>query len=125
MNVLIIDDDVALLRSLEILLSTQGHEVRTFSDPGEASASLQHHWVPDVVILDYLIPPLTGDEVLRRLRPGFTGDCRVILISGHTDLLDPFVLESMGVHAFLPKPLDIDRLSELVDAGTKEVNGAV
>jgi DNA-binding NtrC family response regulator len=114
MQVVVIDDDAAILRSLEILLSTQGHRVLSFRNVDEACGYLERSPPPDVLIVDYVIPPLMGAEVLDRVRTRLPDGCRLILISGHTDLIRPQGLERMGVDAFLPKPLDFDELTELV-----------
>jgi len=111
---MVIDDDAAILRSLEILLSAQGHRVLSFRSLDEACGYLERSPPPDVIIVDYVIPPLVGDEVLERIRSRLPNGCRVILISGHTDLIRPQVLEGMGVDAFLAKPLDFDELTQLV-----------
>lgn len=114
MQVLVIDDDTALLRSLEILLSKQGHRVKTCSDVRAAFSFIERDWSPDVLVLDYLIPPYLGGEVLNQLRPHLPDRCRVILISGHTDMIESLDLTTMGIDAFLPKPVDINQLSGLV-----------
>ncbi len=66
-TILVVDDDVALLRALEIGLGARGYEVvpaRNGHD-GVVQASLAH---PDVVVLDLGLPDLDGVEVCRRLR---------------------------------------------------------
>jgi DNA-binding NtrC family response regulator len=128
MNVIVVDDDVALLRSLAIVLTSRGHTVKSFDDSREASCFIEHSQPApsparcgagadkpvDVLIVDYIMPGLTGEELLRRTRERLPQTCKVILISGHTDLIEPLNLEAMRVSAFLPKPLDFDKLFELV-----------
>lgn len=116
-KVVVIDDDAAILRSLEILLTAEGHRVQSFRDGGAAGSFVDRAGCPDVLILDYVIPPLRGEQVLRSLRPRLSAECRVILISGHTDQIEPATIAAMGVDAFLPKPLDFERLKDLVAAG--------
>lgn len=117
MRVVVLDNDTALLKSLELVLASLGHEARCFADPLEACSSLAAGPLPDVLILDYVIPGMSGREVLERLgRRGGEPRPLVILISGHTDLLQPRDLEPLGIDAFLPKPLDLDRLSRLVES---------
>lgn len=114
MNVVITDNDTALLKSLEIVLSGEGHRVRTFSDPLEACQYLEGGDDLDVLILDYLMPAMTGTDLLNRVRAWWEIDFKVIMISGHTDIIGLDHLEEMGVHHFLPKPLDLHQLCRLV-----------
>lgn len=114
MNVVITDNDTALLKSLEIVLLGEGHEVQTFSDPLEACYHLEDGGVLDVLILDYRMPVMTGTDLLNRVCAWRKIDFTVILISGHTDILELDHLEEKGIHHFLPKPLDLHQLCRLV-----------
>ena len=117
MRITIVDNDKALLRSLSLLLSSEGHEVVCFQDPLGAGAAVGVSVHPDVLIVDYLMPGLDGVALLQRLRPRLGGDCSVILISGHSDRLGGSELESLGPLRFLPKPLDFEELSGLLAKG--------
>ena len=114
MNVVILDDDAAFLRSAEILLSHHGHRVMAFTDPDDACIFLKLRTDVNVLVLDYVLPELTGAEFLQQVKSYLPRDCQVILISGHTDLIDPIDLDAIGVGVFLPKPLDFDQLCRLV-----------
>ena len=114
MKVVIVDDDAVILRTLKILLSRQGHQVMTFGNPIEACSFLEQGEPLDVLILDYMMPLITGEALLRRIKSKLPQTCKVILISGHTDLVEPLDLDGLGVTAYLPKPLDFDKLSMLV-----------
>jgi DNA-binding NtrC family response regulator len=114
MKVVIVDNDIALLRSLEILLSDRGHEVSLFRNPDTACSFIERAGPFDALILDYAMPGLDGAEVLRRIKGRLSEHCKVILMSGHTDLVEPLDLKAMGVSSFLPKPLDFDRLCKMV-----------
>jgi DNA-binding NtrC family response regulator len=114
MRVVVVDNDVALLRSLEILLCGRGHEVSSFHNPYDACSFIERSASFDALILDYAMPGLNGEEVLQQVRKRLSEDCKIILISGHTDLIEPLDLKAMGIAAFLPKPLDFDRLCKMV-----------
>jgi twitching motility two-component system response regulator PilH len=116
-RVAILDNDTALLKSLQLVLSSLGHETSCFADPRQACSFLAAGPPPDLLILDYVMPGMNGGEVLEQLDRILEGRRPpVILISGHTDLLDPRELEAMQVDAFLPKPLDLDRLTRLIES---------
>jgi len=114
MHVMVLDDDAAMVRSLEIVLTGLGHEVTVFHDPVAACAHLRGGPALDVLILDYMMPALTGLEVLERIGSHLGEGCKVILVTGHCDCLTPTRLKEERVHAVLPKPLDLDRICELV-----------
>jgi len=66
-NILVIDDDPALLRLLSQLLELQGHSVRTASD-GNTALMLAIQNCPDVIITDWVMPGINGLELCRRIR---------------------------------------------------------
>ena len=110
------DDDRALLRSMEIVLRAEGHEVVSFDDPVDAHFFLHHNPPVDVLIVDYLMPGFTGEELLRLAR-GETGGVRagkVIMITGHSEFARGLDMAALGVNELLVKPLDLDRLCEVV-----------
>ena len=68
MNILIVDNDMALLKSLEILLEEQGHHVNSFSDPETAVLYIKQQPEVDVLFLDFRMSGMTGQEMLTSLR---------------------------------------------------------
>ena len=131
MRIVIVDDDRALLESLSVILAQEGHQIEVLNNSRNALAYFEAAPELDVLILDYLLPDGTGCELLARLRDRLPAGCRVIMTSGHTDRLDFNELKRLGVDAFLPKPVDLERLYELLDdqvvriaaqAGSKSFN---
>lgn len=121
MKIVIIDDDMALLKTLEMLFGTQ-HDVIAFYDPYEAYEFFRGSPPVDAIIVDYMMPSMTGDKLLNRIRDHVPGGCKIILISGYTDKIRSLDLEQMGVTTFLPKPLDLDNLFKAVGA-EEAING--
>jgi CheY-like chemotaxis protein len=109
-KILIVDDEPLVRKSLGRAFRAKGHQVVEAADGDEGLA----RWLeatPDLVMLDVLMPGLTGPELLkevRKTRPGEIG--RVILMSafsGEHDLSAPHVVaEQMGADLFIPKPFD-------------------
>jgi DNA-binding response OmpR family regulator len=110
MRIVLIENDLVLLKTLEMLLRRQGNQVVAFHEPAAACSFLERGEPFDILIIDYMMPGLTGEEVLKRVRCRFTRGSRVVLISGHTDVVESLDLGAMGVDAFLPKPLDLKKL---------------
>jgi len=114
MNILILEDDPAQARSLEILLAEQGHRVYSFTDPQKAGSCVISGLKADVLILDYALPEITCDKWIEQYQPHIGLDSRIILISGDTDKVTDLNLKNLGIRAFLPKPLRIDDLFEAI-----------
>ncbi len=111
MKILIVDDDQTILAILRDMIVELGHEVITARDAPEAMAVFDRE-KPDVIFLDYLMPRITGLEVLKHVRQQARGTFVVMLTR-----LSEVTLERMpGLHradAFLEKPLrkpDIERV---------------
>ena len=111
-RVLVIDDDPAARLIIGRLLSDQKLEVLT-AEAGLPGLQLALEKHPDVVVLDNVLPDISGLEVLRRLRT-FDAQLPVVFITAqgtsHT------AIEAMKSCAFdfLPKPLDLHRLQEQI-----------
>ena len=128
MHIMIVDNDEAWTRSLEILLMQRGHEVTAFTEAERAcdfieqvcrTSFFSEDDLPDALVLDYVMPQMTGVQVLARIASELKADCVVVFVTGHGDQLKDADLRRMGVVTCLEKPLDVD---ELVNAlgGEKE-----
>ena len=111
MNIMIVDNDKNLLRSLEIILVGRGHRVWTFYNPVIACEFIKQGEIPDILLLDHIMPELNGNELLQKLNGYLPEKCIVILITGHTDLIDRGALKEKGFSAILEKPIDLEKLS--------------
>jgi excisionase family DNA binding protein len=116
-RILIIDDDPAITRLLERAWDHDGdgYSVLAVNNPVEGLIEVGRHQ-PDALILDLLMPALSGYEVCRILKAGpATRHIRVIAISGGVPSnaqLD-FLLDSADM--FIPKPFDPGRMVGVVD----------
>ena len=116
MNVIIIDNDTALVKSLAIVLETRGYNVKAFTRPHEACFYIFQGHPVDVLIVDFVMPELNGEQVIERVKDSLPQGCKIILISGHTGLLDTEDLDTLGITMFLPKPIDLENLFEVMTA---------
>lgn len=106
-TVLLAEDDRALRRYLEVVLSRAGYEVLTAADGLEAMKALLSHAV-DAVVTDALMPHLSGHELCRFLRehPKLK-DIPVILLSGESSARH----DEAGANLYLSKPVPAEELS--------------
>jgi DNA-binding response OmpR family regulator len=102
-QVLIVEDDRILADVLTSYLTKAGHQVALAADGSEAVTTWQRT-VPDVVLLDVMLPTLSGLEVLRRRRAA--GDhAAVIIISARGEETDRLVGLEIGADDYVVKPL--------------------
>ncbi len=107
-KIFIIDDDEALLESLEALLIGEGYQVKAASDTQNLIAKITTY-IPDVILLDYLLPNQNGEEVVELLKKqSSTKDIPIIMISASYTAKN--IALNSGVNEFLAKPFDIDKL---------------
>lgn len=101
-NAVVVDDHQAIRSTARRLLQAAGHPVLGDAANGADGIAMVLDLDPDVVLLDVVLPDMTGVEVARRLREA-KARAAIILISSHEleDLGDP-VAES-GAHAFISK----------------------
>jgi DNA-binding response OmpR family regulator len=116
MNIVLVDNDEPILRSLELVLCTLGHSVTAFQDPREALFHFVRANNTDALIVDYSMPLMNGDELLQRLKKDIPESCRIIMISALSNLQTVIDLESLGVSAYLHKPVEFSELEHALSA---------
>jgi two-component system, OmpR family, response regulator len=110
-RVLVVDDDEAILEMLVELLERDGRfEVRVARGGYEAGL-VTREFEPDVIVLDYKLPDINGNDVCRTIRrnPSFA-QMKIIIISGVADPDEIAGLREAGADDFLKKPFQIDEL---------------
>ena len=102
--VFVVDDDVSVRESLELLISFAGWQPETFASAQEFLARPRSH-TPSCLVLDVSLPDLNGLE-LQRLIASDRTDMPIIFITGHGDV--PMTVQAMkaGAVEFLTKPFD-------------------
>jgi signal transduction histidine kinase len=123
-RILVADDNNDALESLATLLQLSGHEVYTAANGALALESAEQHR-PEVALLDIGMPKLDGYEVARRIRAQPWG-ARITLVAltGWGQDSDRRRSQEAGFDSHLVKPLDLDKLTELL-ATLPSAGGAV
>jgi CheY-like chemotaxis protein len=113
-RVLVADDDPILLRLLEVNLGLEGFLVETASR-GEDAIRRAQSSRPDVIILDVMMPGMTGYDVAEQLRSDpDTASIPVVFLSARAQEEDRRRGEDLGVAAYVTKPFDPGELVEIV-----------
>jgi len=112
-KILLVDDDLCSVSALANLLQFD-HTLRIARNGVEA-LELCGKELFDVVVSDIRMPKMNGIELIEALR--FAGNrVPVILVSGFSDLIDRATVENKGVYACFPKPIDVVKFMDALDA---------
>jgi len=108
--VLLVDDDPFQQKLIAAALAGSGLTLEAASSPAEAFRSLEHR-VPDVILMDYELPEMTGLEITRRLRQSARlADVPVVMLTGHSTKEVAMGIMSAGAADFIVKPFERDTL---------------
>ena len=103
-DILVVDDKPANLRLLINILNSAGHQVRPVRDGRTALQAVQAQ-LPDLILLDIMMPEMDGYEVCRRLKEDpYSVGVPVIFISALDDLHDKMTSFSLGAVDYITKP---------------------
>jgi two-component system, OmpR family, phosphate regulon response regulator PhoB len=109
-QVLIVDDEKDLVRLLEFNLQQAGFETAT-AYAGEQALEKVRHRVPDLVVLDVMLPDISGTEVCRQLKSSpRTRHVPVLMLTARTDEVDRVVGFEVGADDFVTKPFSVREL---------------
>lgn len=106
-RILIVEDEKKIARFLQLELSHEGYEVQAAHD-GRSGLNLARTWEPDLMILDLMLPELSGIEVCRRLRQ--ESDLPIIMLTAKDDVSDKVMGLDMGADDYMTKPFAIEEL---------------
>jgi len=116
-HVLVADDSETILLLLRTRLELAGHEVTTAADGQEVTdlfaGNSDPDPVPDLLLLDAMMPRKSGVDALRELRA--TGvETPALIVSAHQNAGDADAPTELEISGFLTKPIDFERMLELI-----------
>lgn len=116
LKIVIVEDNVALADIYKTRLSLIGYKCFVAYD-GEAALEVIERELPDLVLLDLMVPKIAGDQILVKMRQSDWGkDIRVFIISNLNEVDAPDGLRDLGIEGYVVKAnLSNDQLDELVD----------
>lgn len=119
-RILVIEDERKIARFLQLELEHEGYEVQTAGD-GRTGLDLAKTWEPDLLILDLMLPELSGIEVCRRLR--HDSDVPIIMLTAKDDVSDKVMGLDMGADDYMTKPFAIEELLARIRVALKKHRG--
>ena len=119
-RILVVEDDPAILRGLADNLKFESHEVLTAAD-GEAAYRLIHEKKPDLIILDLMLPKLSGYELCRKVRgEGLTTP--ILMLTARGEEADRVLGLDLGADDYVAKPFSVRELLARVRALLRRAN---
>ncbi|MCA9142805.1 MAG: response regulator [Planctomycetales bacterium] len=112
-RILVVDDDYEIIDALRYALEAKGFEVMIARD-GNQGLAMAEREVPDLVILDMMMPKRSGFLVLEKLRRTHAQPIRVIMITANEGSRHKAYAEMLGVDDYIRKPFAMDRLVDSV-----------
>jgi DNA-binding response OmpR family regulator len=114
-DILVVDDEAKLVRVVQAYLERDGYRVRTAAD-GAAALNLVRLQRPDLIILDLMLPKVSGWDVCRALRRDPTAAVPIIMLTARDAVSDRIVGLELGADDYLVKPFDPHELVARVHA---------
>jgi len=111
-RILVVDDEVGTRESLRMILKGD-YEVHLAKDAEEAFVRIKQH-IPDLILLDILLPDLDGLKVLERIKQN-DSDMIVIMITATKTVKTAVEAMKLGAYDYVTKPFDIDELRLIIN----------
>jgi CheY-like chemotaxis protein len=124
-RVLVADDSETILLLLRTRLEMEGYEVTTAADGQEvveALAAMQPEQEPHLILLDAMMPRMSGLDALRTMRDDGR-DVPVLIVSAHRAEATLSEAEELGANGCVPKPIDFDDLLGRIADLTSNADG--
>lgn len=119
-RIAVVDDEATVVDTVTAMLARSGYWSKGFTDPTIALEELrQEHY--DLLILDYFMQPLRGDELVEQIRKT-DYELYILLLTGHKEIAPPVsILKSLAIQAYCEKGDRTDQLQLLVESAIKSI----
>lgn len=112
-TILVADDSETILLLMRTRLEMEGHTVQTAADGQEVLDHIAGGVVPDMLLLDAMMPRKSGIDALRELRAA-GWEVPALIVSAHQNRDDANAPTDLAIDGYITKPIDFDRLLETV-----------
>lgn len=113
-KVLVVDDDLMICEVLQEVLKTKGFQALVASD-AQAGLDLARRYLPDVMLLDVMMPGINGFDICRRLKADAkTSGIKVIMVTALGRVSDVELAFQVGAVDYIHKPFENQRLLEKI-----------
>ncbi len=120
-SILALDDDQVMTLTLQSYFEASGYHVDTENDPVAAVERVRNGKY-DILLLDFLMSPILGDEVVSRIRE-FNKDIYIILLTGHKSMAPPLkTIRELDIQGYYEKSDRFDQLELLIESCVKSIS---
>ncbi len=113
-NILVVDDDPEIVSMLTTRLAKRGYTVSSASD-GHRALELAKRELPDVVLLDVMMPGKSGWEVARALKQDpVTATIKIVMVTAIGEQVNEMTSSIYGADAHIDKPFEFERLERVI-----------
>jgi DNA-binding response OmpR family regulator len=116
-TILVIEDDERILKALQRLFIAEGYEIRSASD-GHQGLEMVAAVAPAAVILDLMLPGMSGRDICRSVKQSFP-DIPVVILSAISEVADKVLLLELGADDYVTKPFSPRELLARVQAAIR------
>ena len=114
MKILVCEDDVIVLKVIQLALENGGHDIVYVKDGNQAMKLLKKNNDFDLILTDIHMPYHNGDEILKLVREEQKKSTPIIIISSDTEEEVIALALKSGVNAFVEKPINSDKLQKVL-----------
>lgn len=119
-KIIAVDDEEGIIDSLSIVLKRSGYHFTGVTDPMEAIELIRKEHF-DLLLLDFLMTPYHGDQVVEEIRK-FNNELYILLLTGHKDLAPPLeTIKKLDIQGYCEKSNKFDQLLLLIESGIKSI----
>lgn len=120
MSILTVDDDPIITSTIQAYFQRSGYQVDVENDPGAAIERVRNGNY-DIMLLDFLMTPICGDQVVEEIRK-FNEDLYIILLTGHKSMAPPVkTIRQLEIQGYYEKDDRFDMLELLVESCAKSI----
>lgn len=112
LRILVVDDDADACDILSQVLKHLGHEPECLQDSAEALSRIRREQF-DLILLDLVMPGLSGFDLLRAVKAGPAAPKAVVAVSSYNEFRH--TARDAGFHAFVDKPVELGKLRRLLE----------
>ena len=119
-KIIAVDDERGILDSLSVLVRRLGYNYTGVDNPVEAIRAIKEGDF-DLLILDFLMEPLQGDEVVTQIRK-FNRDLYILLLTGYKDIAPPLkTIKTLDIQGYCEKADNFDQLILFIESAVKTI----
>lgn len=119
-RIIAVDDEEGIIDSLSIFLKRSGYDFVGVTNPEQAIEMVKNEHF-DLMILDFIMTPIHGDQVVEEIRK-FDKELYILLLTGHKDLAPPLdTIRRLDIQGYCEKSDKFDQLLLLIESGIKSI----